>query len=132
MLMRSPMPSISVGSYGTAMNETTPATIDVITEAIEYTWSQPWNAAAANPMGASINTSCTSVAALQFRCVPRRGRLSWGASSCTRRGTTETGRKPPAHAASRVHGLLGWICWGDVVNEDLAESQRDTWSGLHA
>jgi hypothetical protein len=41
-------------------------------------------------------------------------------------------RKPPAHAASRVRGLLGWICWGDDVDGDLAEGQRDTWSGLHA
>jgi hypothetical protein len=41
--------------------------------------------------------------------------------------TTEAGRKPPAHAASRVRGLLGWICWGDDVDGDLAESQRDTW-----
>jgi hypothetical protein len=47
------------------------------------------------------------------------------------RGTTEAGRKPPAHAASRVRGLLGWICWGDDVDGNLAESQRDTWSGLH-
>jgi hypothetical protein len=44
-----------------------------------------------------------------------------------------TGRaEPPAHTASRVGGLLGWICWGDDVDGDLAESQRDTWSGLHA
>jgi hypothetical protein len=33
---------------------------------------------------------------------------------------------------ARVRGLLGWICWGDDVEGDLAESQRDTWSGLHA
>jgi hypothetical protein len=46
--------------------------------------------------------------------------------------TTEAGRKPSAHAASRVGGLLGWICWGDDVDGNLAESQRDTWSGLHA
>jgi hypothetical protein len=46
--------------------------------------------------------------------------------------TTEAGRKPPTHAASRVRGWLGWICWGDDVDGDLAESQRDTWSGLHA
>jgi hypothetical protein len=46
--------------------------------------------------------------------------------------TTEAGRKPPAHAASRVRGLLGWICWGDDVDGNLAESQRNTWSGLHA
>ena len=87
MLMRSPMPSISVGSYGTAMNETTPATIDVITEAIEYTWSQPWNAAAANPMGASINTSCTSVAARPASVVPRRVHDDAPHESRPRRGT---------------------------------------------
>jgi hypothetical protein len=46
--------------------------------------------------------------------------------------TTEAGRKPPTHTASRVRGWLGWICWGDDVDGDLAESQRDTWSGLHA
>jgi hypothetical protein len=46
--------------------------------------------------------------------------------------TTEAGQKPHAHAASRVRGLLGWICWGDDVDGNLAESQRDTWSGLHA
>jgi hypothetical protein len=33
------------------MNETTPATIDVISETIECTWSQPWNAAAAKRRG---------------------------------------------------------------------------------
>ena len=47
--MRSPMPSTSVGSYGAAMNETMPATTDVISDAIEYARSQPWNAAAAKP-----------------------------------------------------------------------------------
>ena len=43
-------------------------------------------------------------------------------------GWTETARSHP----SRVRGLLGWICWGDDVDGDLAESQPDTWSGLHA
>jgi hypothetical protein len=36
------------------------------------------------------------------------------------------------YGASRVCGLLGWICWGDDVDGDLAEGRRDTWSGLHA
>ena len=54
MLIRSAMPSTSVGSYGAAINETMPATIDVTNEAIEYTRSQPWNAAAAKIMAASI------------------------------------------------------------------------------
>lgn len=74
MLMRSPMPSTSVGSYGAAMNETMPAATDVISEAIEYTRSQPWNAAAANPIAASIKTSmlfvatmCIGTAALSLR-----------------------------------------------------------------
>jgi len=51
MLIRSAMPTTSVGSYGAAMNETMPATIDVTNEAIEYTRSQPWNAAAAKIIG---------------------------------------------------------------------------------
>jgi hypothetical protein len=56
--------------------------------------------------------------------------LNQASRSCAR--TTEAGPKPPAHAASPVRGLLGWICWGDDVDGDLAESQVDTWSGLHA
>jgi hypothetical protein len=28
--------------------------------------------------------------------------------------------------------IAGWICCGDDVDGDLAESQPDTWSGLHA
>jgi hypothetical protein len=44
------------------------------------------------------------------------------------RGRAETAR------SRRESGprIAGWICWGDDVDENLAESQRDTWSGLHA
>jgi hypothetical protein len=54
------------------------------------------------------------------------------ASRSSARDHRGPGGNRPALAASRVRGLLGWICWGDDVDGDLAESQRDTWSGLHA
>jgi hypothetical protein len=38
----------------------------------------------------------------------------------------------PDEAPGADRRLLGWICWGDDVDGDLAEGQRDTWSGLHA
>ena len=46
------------------MNDATPATTDVTSDAIEYRRSHPWNAAAPNPMAASMKTSRMVVATM--------------------------------------------------------------------
>ena len=48
------------------------------------------------------------------------GRRVEASLTCLKRGPQRPGG-PPAHAASRVRELLGWICWGRALNRRAPE-----------